>query len=169
MPGNPQRTALRKTVDAPVVPAVARYRRRFRSQPWNVIGVVAAGGSLGAAARYGIGVAWPAPPGSLPWATFMINTLGCALIGVLMVMITEFWGAHPLVRPFLGTGVLGGFTTFSTYAVEIQHLVATDAPRTGLLYMVATPAAALAAVWVAVVITRTAMAAMKEGHHETHR
>jgi CrcB protein len=143
-----------------------RYRRQIRSQPWDIIGVIAAGGCLGAAARFGIGVGWPAPPGTLPWATFVINTLGCALIGVLMVPLTEIWGAHRLVRPFLGTGVLGGFTTFSTYAVDIQHLVTAGAARVGLLYMAATPVAALAAVWAAVVVTR---AILKGGHRETHR
>ena len=61
-------------------------------------------------------------PGSFPWTTLLVNGVGCAVIGVFMVVITDVWAAHRLVRPFFGTGVLGGFTTFSTYAVDIQKL-----------------------------------------------
>ncbi len=155
MPGNTQRTASRNAVDTDLR-AVPRYQQLIRRQPWDVIGVVAAGGSFGAVARYGIGLAWPPPPGGFPWDIFAINTVGCALIGVLMVLITEVWAVHRLIRPLLGTGVLGGFTTFSTYAVGVDNLVA-DAARTALIYMVATPVAAVAAVWVAVVATRATM------------
>src|SRR4029453_12953567 len=109
-------------------------------QPLAASGVGSVGGSAGAAARYGIDDAWPTPRGGFPWSIFMVNTLGCALIGVLMVLITEVWGVHRLIRPLLGTGVLGGFTTFSTYAVGVDHLVAADAARMGLLYLAATPA-----------------------------
>src|SRR5206468_23399 len=55
-----------------------------------------------------------------------VNVLGCGLIGVLMVLVGELWTGRRLLRPFLGTGVLGGFTTFSTYAVDLQHLFTTD-------------------------------------------
>jgi CrcB protein len=127
---------------------------RLPDLPWDIIAVVALGGAIGAVARYGVGLAWPTPAGTFPWATFTINVIGCALIGVLMVLITEFWTAHRLVRPFAGTGILGGFTTFSTYAVDAHNLVAANAPRTGLIYLVATPVAALCAVAVTVVLTR---------------
>lgn len=71
-----------------------------------------------------------------------------------MVIITEVWAAHRLVRPFFGTGVLGGFTTFSTYAVDIQKLVDSGHPRVGLAYLAATLIAALTAVWLAATTTR---------------
>lgn len=122
---------------------------------WDVLGVVAVGGALGATARYAAGLAWPVAPGAFPWSTFMVNLVGCALIGTLLVLITELWTVHRLVRPFAGTGVLGGFTTFSTYAVEIELLVTRDAAVTGLLYLVATPVAALAATWLATILTRS--------------
>jgi CrcB protein len=64
------------------------------------------------------------------------------------------WAAHRLVRPFFGTGVLGGFTTFSTYAVDIQKLVNSGHARTGLAYLAGTMLAALAAVWIAATLTR---------------
>lgn len=75
-----------------------------------------------------------------------------------MVVVTEVWAAHRLVRPFFGTGVLGGFTTFSTYAVDIQKLVDEGHPGTGLGYLAATLFAALAAVWLAVAAARRALA-----------
>jgi fluoride exporter len=151
--------AVRGTKGAPVAAGVTRLRRRGRvpSQSWDVLAVISAGGALGAFARYAVSLAWPTPPGGFPGSTLLINTLGCALIGVLMVLVTDVWSAHRLVRPFLGTGVLGGFTTFSTYAVEIQRLIDENAARTGLLYLVVTPVAALAAVWFGVVTTRQAV------------
>ncbi|WP_181383620.1 CrcB family protein [Streptomyces sp. NWU339] len=75
-----------------------------------------------------------------------------------MVLITYVWTAHRLVRPFFGTEVLGGFTTFSTYAVDIQKLVDRGHPRTGLEYLAATMCAAVAAVWLAATATRRLVA-----------
>lgn len=118
-----------------------------------VLAAVAAGGVLGALARYGVSSAWPHEPGGFPWATFGINVSGCLAIGVLLVMITELRSTHRLARPFLGTGVLGGYTTFSTYAVETERLLS-DHPVTALVYLVGTAAAALVAVQAGVVLTR---------------
>ncbi|GAB1821395.1 fluoride efflux transporter FluC [Herbidospora sp. RD11066] len=120
---------------------------------WSTIGVISAGGVAGSLVRYGLGVLFPSAPG-FPWTTLAINVTGCLLIGVLMVVITEIWAAPPLVRPLLGVGVLGGFTTFSTYIVDIGLLVAGDAPRAALVYLVATPLLALAAVWAGAAATR---------------
>ncbi|WP_240506386.1 FluC/FEX family fluoride channel [Thermoactinospora rubra] len=84
----------------------------------RALAAVAAGGVVGALARHGLTTAFPHPPGAFPWTTLAVNLSGCLLIGVLMTVITEVRPAHPLVRPFLGAGVLGGFTTFSAYVVE---------------------------------------------------
>lgn len=127
--------------------------RAWRSQA-PVVAVVAAGGALGATARYALALWWPVQPGGFPWATFWTNVVGCAVIGVFMVIITEVSAAHRLVRPFFGTGVLGGFTTFSTYAVDIRKLVDDGHPRTGLAYLAAALIAALTAVWLASAATR---------------
>ncbi|MGC9671166.1 fluoride efflux transporter FluC [Planosporangium sp. 12N6] len=131
-------------------------RRNPTRVPWTILGAVSAGGALGALARYGLATAWPHPPGGFPWATLITNVTGCALIGVLMVLITEVWAAHRLLRPFLGVGVLGGYTTFSTYTVDIQQLVAAGAARTALAYLAGTLAAALAAVYAGIALTRLA-------------
>ncbi|MEU3980813.1 fluoride efflux transporter CrcB [Streptomyces sp. NPDC026672] len=119
-----------------------------------VVATVAFGGALGACARYGLTLWWPTPPGGFPWATFWTNVVGCAVIGVFMVVITEVWTAHRLVRPFFGTGVLGGFTTFSTAAVDVQRLVDGGRTATALAYLLATLCAALAAVWLASLAAR---------------
>ncbi|OKJ73951.1 fluoride efflux transporter CrcB [Streptomyces sp. CB02460] len=123
-----------------------------------VVAVVALGGATGACARYGAGLLWPTAAGGFPWTTLVVNVTGCAVIGVFMVVISEVWAAHRLVRPFFGTGVLGGFTTFSTYAVDIEQLVSEGRAGTGLVYLGVTLLAALAAVWSAVWLTRRALA-----------
>jgi CrcB protein len=71
-----------------------------------------------------------------------------------MVLVTDVWTGRRLLRPFLGTGLLGGFTTFSTYAVDIQRLATGGRTLIALAYLLATVVAALAAVWAAAVGTR---------------
>ena len=133
-------------VDPDVDLHVPADRAELPAHPAAVLGAIAAGGVLGALSRAGIQTAFPHPPTGFPWATFGINLAGCLLIGVLMAVI----GARPtgpLVRPFLGVGVLGGFTTFSTYVVDIQRAVAAGAAGTALAYLAATLVGALLAVW----------------------
>jgi fluoride exporter len=139
---------------APLSPA--RPRPRPARTPWAVLAAISAGGGLGSLARYAIGYAWPAPPAGFPWATFTANVTGCLLIGVLMVLITEVWGGHRLVRPFLGVGVLGGYTTFSAYAVDATRLIGLGAAGTALAYLAGTLSAALLAVFAGASLTRFA-------------
>lgn len=140
---------------APDLRAPAVLARRTAAR-YGVLAVISAGGVLGALARYGLATAWPHQQGRFPWATFVTNVSGCLLIGVLMVLITEVWSAHRLLRPFLGTGVLGGYTTFSTYTVDVQRLVAAGAARTALLYLAGTLTAALLAVYAGAALARAA-------------
>lgn len=123
-----------------------------------VVAIVACGGALGATARYALALWWPTPDGGFPWATFLTNVVGCAVMGVFIVIITDVWVAHRLVRPFFGTGVLGGFTTFSTYAVDFQRLAVGGQLGKGAAYLAATLFAALAAVWLGSVATRRVLA-----------
>ncbi|MFJ6727090.1 fluoride efflux transporter FluC [Streptomyces sp. NPDC091281] len=128
-----------------------------RRREAEVLGAIAAGGVLGACARYGATLIWPTAPAAFPWTTFWINVTGCAAMGVLMVLITERFTVHPLVRPFLGTGVLGGYTTFSTATLDTRGLLEAGRPGTGLLYAAATLVAAFAAVWATAALTRLAV------------
>jgi CrcB protein len=132
-------------------------RRVRAAPPWPVLGVVSAGGALGALARYGLGLAYPQPPTGFPWTIFAVNGSGCLLIGVLMVLVTDVWPGHRLLRAFLGTGFLGGYTTFSTYIVDAQRLLAAGAARTALAYLAGTLLAALVAVQTGSVLTRLAI------------
>ncbi|WP_457029100.1 fluoride efflux transporter FluC [Kitasatospora sp. P5_F3] len=119
-----------------------------------VLGVVALGGVIGACGRYGAGLLWPAGPLAFPWSTLLVNVAGCGAMGVLMVLVTEVLTPHRLVRPFLGTGVLGGFTTFSTYAVDVHRLVTGGEPAVALAYLGGTLVTALAAVWAGSAVAR---------------
>jgi fluoride exporter len=143
-----------ETADGLGEPSPPARREPVPRGQWPVVAVVAVGGAVGASARYGAGLRWPGEEGGFPWTTFWVNVTGCFVIGVLMVLVTEVWTPHRLVRPFFGTGVLGGFTTFSTYAVDLQRLLDAGRPRTALAYLAATLVAALAAVWLAATLTR---------------
>ncbi len=117
-----------------------------RQRPYDVLAVVAVGGVLGAEARYGAGLLWATRPGAFPWTTLLVNAVGCLVIGAFLVLITEGRPAHRLVRPFFGTGVLGGFTTFSTYCLDAQRLLDAGRTATALGYLAGTLLAAMAAV-----------------------
>ena len=117
--------------------------------PWmhtTVVAAVAVGGAVGALGRWVVTQALPHDSGEFPWDTFLTNVVGCFLIGVLMVLVIERLSAHRLVRPFFGTGILGGFTTFSTYTVDTRILVAADRPDLAAAYVVGTLVVGLLAV-----------------------
>lgn len=140
-------------------PRIVRAHRSRRRHPpaaerWDVLLVIAAGGALGSLARYGLGVALPHSPGEFPAATFAANVAGCALIGVLMAFIVEAASPHRLLRPFVGVGVLGGFTTFSTYVLDVVDAGRAGSPLVGLAYGVSTVLACLLAVVAGLLPTR---------------
>lgn len=82
----------------------------------------------------------------MPWPTFAVNATGCFFIGVLMATLSGIARPHPLLRPFLGIGLLGGFTTFSTYAVQVDTLLREGQAVVALGYLVGTALVALLAV-----------------------
>ena len=129
-------------------------RWELRRRHGVVLLVIAAGGVIGALLRYQLGRWWPTPVPAFPWTTLWINVTGCLLIGSLLVALTERGAAHPLLRPFFGTGVLGGYTTFSTYTVDIVLLVRAGHPAAAATYLAATLLGALAAVTVGMQLTR---------------
>ncbi|MFY1688879.1 fluoride efflux transporter CrcB [Plantactinospora sp. WMMB782] len=140
-PVDPDRRAGSGEPDGPDEPSALPGR-----PGWDVFAAVALGGALGSAGRYGLAVLWPHAPAGVPWATLLTNLAGCALIGLLMRLVTTAAAPHRLVRPFLGTGILGGFTTFSTYAVETRGLLAAGRPGAAVGYLLGTLAGALLAV-----------------------
>lgn len=94
--------------------AARRYRRRM-PQPVDprTLALVAGGGAVGVLARAALLA--PAAEAALPWATLAVNVAGSLLLGVVVGWLGE---RHPRLRALLGTGVLGGFTTYSAFAVE---------------------------------------------------
>lgn len=124
----------------------------------QVLGVVATGGVIGSLARYQVGRWWPARANGFPASTLSINLLGCLVIGVFLLLITERLTPHPLLRPFVGTGVLGGFTTFSTYALDIRQLLTHGRLVTALLYLGTTAVGAVMAAAIGVVGARRIIA-----------
>lgn len=114
---------------------------------------ISAGGIIGALSRYALSLAMPTIPGHFPWATFSVNVTGCFLIGVLMTWLSATT-APAWVRPLLGVGVLGGYTTFSTYAVDVVTLVHGGDGMLAVVYLISTLVAAMIMVYLATVITR---------------
>jgi CrcB protein len=88
----------------------------------TVLGVAVAG-SIGALARWGLGTAIGERFPSFPWATMAINVSGSFLLGLLFVVLTERTSASPATRIALTTGLMGAYTTFSTFSLETFRLV----------------------------------------------
>jgi CrcB protein len=128
-------------------------RRSGRAQP-DVLAVIALGGMLGASARYGIARWLPTPPNGFPWATFWTNLSGSFLLGLLLVLLLERFPPTRLVRPFLATGILGAFTTMSTYEVETALLIKNGHAATGLLYGLGSLTAGLALAYAGILAGR---------------
>jgi fluoride exporter len=124
---------------------------RPQARPAVVLALISVGGALGALARYGLGVAWPHESGDFPWTTWAVNISGCFLMGILMTSLARHRPRQLYLRPFLGVGILGGYTTFSTSIVDLQSA----RPAVALLYLPATVIGALLAVWLGSTLAAT--------------
>jgi CrcB protein len=120
----------------------------------DVLAAIAFGGMLGAAARFEVGELMPTPAGHFPWATFWINASGSFLLGFLLILLLERFPPTRYLRPFLTTGVLGAYTTMSTYEVEAALLVKDGHVSTGALYGLGSLAAGLALAFVGMAAAR---------------
>jgi fluoride exporter len=89
---------------------------------WRDVLLVAVGGAVGSVMRYGVGkVMGPAADNAVPWHTFAVNVTGAFVIGLLLVLAAR-QGWPGWWRPLLAVGVLGGYTTFSTFSLEVVEL-----------------------------------------------
>jgi len=112
----------------------------------HLVPAIAAGGALGALGRYGLAQALPHRADEFAWATLWANLLGAFLLGLLMALVLSIWSQTRYLRPFLGVGVLGGFTTFSTAELDTRGLVASGHPAEALAYVGVSVALGLALV-----------------------
>lgn len=118
------------------------------------VGCLSLGAAIGANARFWLGLLidrWTTRP--FPWATFLINVSGSFAIGLLSVLLAR-WLPHPLLRLHLITGLIGGYTTYSTFAYESLALWENGAKGLALVYMTATLLAGFAAVFLGVALAR---------------
>jgi fluoride exporter len=101
--------------------------------------LVASGGGIGAWLRYLVGLGWTALLGpvradAFPWATLTVNVLGSLAMGLVIGWLARF-GAHgESTRLFLAVGLLGGFTTFSSFSMDIVFLAQRGQPTLGMWY-----------------------------------
>lgn len=130
-------------------------RSRWPRIHWRSVAAVGVGGFSGGLARYGIGLLWPTPAGTFPYATFAINTSGAFLLALLLVVVLEVLPPTTYLRPTLGTGFCGAFTTFSSVAVAADQLAAHGRASTSVVYVAASVFAGLAAASFGIVLGRS--------------
>jgi CrcB protein len=117
---------------------------------------VALGGALGSAARYGVNV-WSARllGTGFPWHTFIVNVVGCFVMGALVELMALKLNVGNETRAFLTTGILGGFTTFSAFSLDFALLVERKSYGAALGYGVGSVALSLIAVFAGLSLVRT--------------
>ncbi len=126
---------------------------------WGVIGAVALGGALGSVGRYVVASAVGHAVGTaFPWGTLAVNVIGGFVIGALVEAFALRWSVTPELRAFLITGILGGFTTFSAFSLEIVTMIERGAWSPAGAYVVASVALSLLASFAGIGAMRAALA-----------
>lgn len=115
---------------------------------------VGMGGAIGAPARYGIAQLVDITPGTFPWGTFWINVSGSFALGFLLVVLSERLRPTRYLRPLLATGFLGAYTTYSTFAVEVDLLVKNGHVPIALVYAITSFTVGWLAVWAGMSLAR---------------
>lgn len=121
----------------------------------NVL-LVAIGGALGAVSRYGLGgLVHRFTPPDFPYGTFVVNIVGCLVFGVLAGLAEQRFALGPQARAFLLIGVLGGFTTFSSFTFESFQLLRDAEVARAFINIAGQVVIGLAALWAGFVLART--------------
>jgi CrcB protein len=131
-----------------------RSERGGTGAPPDILATIAIGGALGAIARYEVAELLPVAPGAFPWATFWTNVSGSFALGFLLILCIELLPRNRYLRPFLATGFLGAYTTFSTFSVEVDLLVKDGHAATGVAYALGSLSTGFAAVWAGMLLAR---------------
>lgn len=116
---------------------------------------VALGGGLGSVARYGISLLFHTA--LMPWDILLINFSGSFCIGIIMSLVVEFGWLSPQFRLFWGVGVMGGYTTFSTYVLGIYLLAQRGAFWTSYTYGIGSLLLGLVGAWLGILLARIAV------------
>ncbi len=120
---------------------------------------VAFGGAIGSVLRYLISSWFVGRFGAaFPWGTFAINVSGSLLIGIVLQLAMSRAGISPYFRLFFATGVLGGYTTFSSYSFEIYNLANAAPPAQSISYALGSVVAGVAAAYAGTLIVRAFVA-----------
>lgn len=128
-------------------------RTRRRAEP-SVLATIALGGALGTPARYGVAQLIHVAPATFPWATFWTNIIGSFALGVILSLVFERFPPSRYLRPFVATGFLGAYTTYSTFAVETVLLFKHGHPAVALAYATLSLLAGFVVAWVGIVAAR---------------
>lgn len=129
-------------------------RRQVRGQLVVVVGI-GIGGVFGAVARYAVSLALPTTAGNFPWSTFAVNISGSVVLGFLLVMLAERFPRGRMTRAVVGTGMIGAYTTFSTFEVDAVNLLRAGRPATAAVYVVASIVAGLLGCWAGIAAGRS--------------
>lgn len=129
-------------------------RHLHRSSDARTLLAIACGGFIGTVARYGTELAWPASPGGAGWATIAVNASGALLLGLVLTLILESGHSGRYLRPFVGVGLLGGWTTMSTFAVETCTLAGGGHVGSAAVEVAATLVLGPGAAWVGIAAGR---------------
>ncbi|MCR4861344.1 MAG: fluoride efflux transporter CrcB [Ruminococcus sp.] len=111
--------------------------------------IVAAGGAIGAVCRFLVGKLPIGSSDGFPIKTFIVNILGCFLIGLIAALALKQFADSPRLVLFLKVGVCGGFTTFSSFALETGGLIEKDSYITAAAYIILSVAVGVAALFAA--------------------
>ena len=133
-----------------------------------MLAAVFLGGCAGGLARHEVVQAWPAPTAAFPWATFVINCSGAFALALLLVLLLELRPGTTYLRPLLGTGFCGAWTTFSSIVASADQLIAHQHVATGVTYVLASAAGGLAAAALGLLLGR-AVAARRHPSDEGER
>lgn len=113
----------------------------------SVLAAIAVGGALGASARYGVAQLVHTAPDTFPWSTFWINVTGSFALGLILAVLLKRYPPTRFLRPFVATGFIGAYTTYSTFAVETDLLIKDGHAAIGFAYVGASLLFGLLAAW----------------------